>query len=153
MVRILVLIVFILHPIYSFGDYTDYGDGKIRDNLTNLVWQKCSKDLNNDSTCSGSVANTSWVDAISYCENLTLGGHSDWRLPNVNELLSINDSSAVNPSINTYFFPNTFNGNYWSSSTNIVWTGLRTLVDFSSGYITHYGSTSSPVGVRCVRGP
>ena len=32
---------------------------------------------------------TAWHDALAYCENLDLGGHDDWRLPNVKELQSI----------------------------------------------------------------
>lgn len=33
----------------------------------------------------------SWENALSYCENLTQTGHSDWRLPNAKELHTIVD--------------------------------------------------------------
>jgi hypothetical protein len=27
-----------------------------------------------------------WLDAIGYCEQLSLNGHDDWRLPNIKEI-------------------------------------------------------------------
>ena len=30
-----------------------------------------------------------WNDAINYCKNLNEGGHSDWRLPNIDELRTL----------------------------------------------------------------
>jgi len=30
-----------------------------------------------------------WYDAVDYCKNLKEGGHSDWRLPNIDELRTL----------------------------------------------------------------
>ena len=58
-----------------------------------------------------------WEESIAYCDGLTLGGYSDWRLPNINEwyTLSTYDNSASQyPNV----FVNIVNGEkYWSSTT------------------------------------
>jgi hypothetical protein len=35
-----------------------------------------------------------WNEATNYCRNLQLAGHSDWRLPRINELQAIYDLKA-----------------------------------------------------------
>lgn len=40
-------------------------------------------------------ANIKWPDAVDYCENLELAGHTDWRLPSLAELESLYDPDAV----------------------------------------------------------
>ena len=91
-----------------------------------------------------------WEAAISYCEVLTLGGHSDWRLPNINELKSIIDRSMVNPAIvNT--FTNTY-GSYWSSTTTYEGNKNNTwIVYFSNGSVNSNNSKGGYARVRCVR--
>jgi hypothetical protein len=56
---------------------TDCDGGKL-DTSTNLCWQNPP-----------SASLMLWSDAISYCDNLDLGGHTDWRLPNIEELISL----------------------------------------------------------------
>ncbi|HSW63111.1 MAG TPA: DUF1566 domain-containing protein [Dissulfurispiraceae bacterium] len=81
------------------------------DNLTGLMWSK-NADLPNGVM--------TWNDAIDYANNLPLCGHSDWRLPNVNELNSI--INANEPDSTTWLvaqgFINVRVGSfYWSSTT------------------------------------
>jgi len=40
-----------------------------------------------------------WQDALAASENLNLAGHSDWRLPDINELRSLVDYSRTNRTI------------------------------------------------------
>ncbi len=56
---------------------TDCAGGKL-DTTTNLCWQDPPLE-----------ESTMWYFAISYCDDLELGGHSDWRLPDINELISL----------------------------------------------------------------
>jgi len=39
-------------------------------------------------------ANIKWPEAVEYCSELTLAGHSDWRLPTMRELESLHDPDA-----------------------------------------------------------
>ena len=64
------------------GRFVDNGDGTITDLATGLMWQKAD---------SGMTLN--WEEALEYSEELELGGHDDWRLPNVKELQGILDYS------------------------------------------------------------
>jgi hypothetical protein len=108
--------------------YTDNGNGTIIDNVTGLIWQKCSMGFNNDVGCTddGDTNNNTatWANAITYCENLTLGGSSDWRLPGIKQLRSLVDYSRYNPSINN-LFPNTVANGYWSSSPSSAIPAMR----------------------------
>jgi Protein of unknown function (DUF1566) len=60
--------------------YRDNGDGTVSDLVTRLTWQKAHN-----------AERLNQVDASAACESLRLGGHDDWRLPNVKELESIVD--------------------------------------------------------------
>ena len=73
--------------------YTDNGDGTVTDNVTGLTWAQ-----------SLSESSMSWKDAVEYCENLTLGGYDDWRLPSLKELWSIRDYSMGWPWVDTEYF-------------------------------------------------
>lgn len=38
--------------------------------------------------------NIKWPEAVDYCAELTLAGHSDWRLPTLDELENLHDPDA-----------------------------------------------------------
>jgi hypothetical protein len=112
---------------------TDNGDGTVTDNVTGRMWQQ--EDDNQ---------RRFWIEALGYCENLTLAGHTDWRLPDIKELFTIRK--------NIFFFPGTDMYFYWSSSTNGFYTSLACVVDFVNGYATTHGNKAlNDFSVRCVR--
>jgi ribonuclease BN (tRNA processing enzyme) len=83
---------------YGTNNFVDNGNQTITDNATGLTWTK-----------SDSGVGKNWQEALSYCESLTIGGESDWRLPNTKELQGIVDysrspqttnSAAINPIFN-----------------------------------------------------
>jgi Protein of unknown function (DUF1566) len=122
------------------NQFTDNADGTVKDNLTGLTWQK--------------VPNTStltWEQALVYAEGLTLGSASDWRLPNIKELESINDERLVNPSVNSTIFSTIGTKNYWSSTTLPNQTTRAWYLSTQFG-ITTYDLKTSTLNVIAVRG-
>jgi len=70
--------------------YIDNGDGTVTDTSSGLTWMRCSYGQEWDEVegeCNGTPEQLFWAGALNYAENLTYAGSSDWRLPNVHELL------------------------------------------------------------------
>ncbi len=130
----------------------------VTDNVTTLVWQGCAAGLQGNDCTEDDPAVTgtgeaefAWADTLVYCENLTWGGTSDWRLPSVKELMSIVDHSRFNPAIDITAFPATPSSTFWTSSSRANYTTDAWLVYFSYG-----DSDTAPKPntylARCVRG-
>jgi hypothetical protein len=126
-------------PTTIAAHFTDNGNGTITDNLTNLVWQKT---LNQTAL--------TWEDALKYAENLTFVTASDWRLPNIKELQSLNDESVVKPSMNKTFFPTVGVTKFWSSTSLPNATTKAWYLNTQYG-ITTYDEKSIANYVICVR--
>ncbi len=151
----MVWIVFLFCVSLWGAPYTDNGNGTVTDSGKGLIWQKCTAGrgttLGNCST--GSATTYTWSNAITYCEGLTLGGRSDWRLPNINELRSIVDyTKSTSPAIDSTAFPNTQSAGYWSSSTYSPITTKVWAVYFAFGEVFTVDKTDLYY-VRCVTGP
>jgi len=131
------------------GSFTDNGNGTVTDGVTNLMWQQCSDGLSTG--CTGTAATVTWNNAIVYCEGLSLGGFTDWRLPNVKELKSIADTTKSRPAIDAVYFPNTIALRYWSSTSYAADTTNAWFVYFDDGFADGIGK-STVFYVRCVRG-
>jgi hypothetical protein len=114
--------------------YTVSQDGlTVTDNVTGLMWQRCSAGLSGTGCSTGSAATMTWANAITYCDGLSFGGHADWRLPDEYELQGIIHYGRYNPAIDTTAFPGTLAGGYWSSSTYAGYTNAAWNVHFSYG--------------------
>ncbi len=124
----------------GFNNFVVNGDGTITDPTTGLMWQQAS--------ASGTYT---WAQGLSYCENLSLGGYSDWRMPTIKELASIVDLSKSSPAVNPEFFPDTQPSNYWSSTTSIDDPYRACYLYFKNGGDGGYIKYSS-YSVRAVRG-
>ena len=117
------------------------GDHTVTDLATGLIWQQDE-----------GPAEMTWEDALASARALNLGGHTDWRLPNIKELQSLNDETRTNPSINREAFPDAQPVEYWSSTTLFGRDSSRAWVmDFRLGIGTYTDKTARR-RVRCVRG-
>jgi hypothetical protein len=127
---------------YPDQSFTDNNDGTITDNVTGLMWQKEDDNY---------ASSTGTDSGIIYCEEFSLGGYSDWRLPNIKELRSLIDYSKSSPAIDTDYFPNTKSVAY-KTSTNLSGAlhAYDWYVTFSNGE-SHFNAGFQHF-VRCVRG-
>lgn len=125
------------------GDFIrDDSKEVVLDASTNLLWQD-----NNDSK----TLTKTWNEAITYCEGLELGGYSDWRLPNLNELYSLLDSSKYNPALSSVFANVVSYYDYWSSTSRAGNSYSAWTVTFSNGSVFYYNPKTTSYYVRCVR--
>jgi len=122
------------------GFYRNGSTNIVSDTKTLLQWQD---NINVQYT---------WNDAIDYCRDLALGGHNDWRLPNINELSTLVDYTKASPSMSNVFAYNKSEG-YWSSTSNV---NNNTTYSEAWGVYFFIGSQSQTrkyynLYVRCVR--
>jgi hypothetical protein len=82
---IIVVIGLSVGPALATGRFVDNGDGTVTDVITGLMWA---------ATDNGSPI--SWPDARRYCQNYIGGGHTDWRMPTLDELSSLYDPDVTN---------------------------------------------------------
>ena len=144
------------------GRYTDHEDGTVSDNRTGLMWMKCiygqAHNLS-DNSCGGTGAGAggTWQEAFAKAAAINEGvgtfGYTDWRLPNMKELLSLVDLSSFQPPINQAIFPNTDGQSQWTSTLSAQDGGDAALAvglgaDPEFGLL---GKTTTTTRVRLVR--
>ncbi len=138
---------------YTIGDDGTYTLGRERsftrnnekeivtDNITKLQWQ--------DDEIVKTVK-VNWATATTTtCQNLTLGGYSDWRLPSIEELESIVNYGAFAPAKYSEFLNMSYN-NYWSSHSDVEDSIFAWYVNFYEGNNTLTFKSDSSY-IRCVR--
>lgn len=116
-------------------------NGIATDSATGLVWQDDSEAKTNKKE---------WKSAKAYCENLTLGGYNDWRLPNVFELSTLLDNTKSKEPyvVDGIKYIDSFY--YWSSTIYTELISHAWDVDFYYGHDNAYNKTNNYY-VRCVR--
>lgn len=148
-------IMFAIAPAYSVQFYNNEsmvpstspashfqnnGDGTVSDKSTGLMWKQCSEG-HSGALCLGPTAMHDWKTAIEVAHSAVFAGHSDWRLPNINELRSIVEERCAHPAINLVVFPNTASTYYWSSSPSALNEDESYDVNFNWGSAGSYSRT------------
>jgi len=127
------------------GRFVDNDDGTILDTCTGLLWQKVP-------------VSRDWQGALHYCEDLELGEYSDWRLPNVLELVTLVDYAGGlcnGPGVDTIHtaFGMERYGTTWTSTTTACSPDFAWYVQFHEGEIGRQVPKTLARWVRAVRGP
>ena len=120
--------------------FKDNGDGTVTDNYSGLTWQKVQ-----------SPNSMTWEEALIYANGLSLTGKSDWRVPNIKELQSLNDEKLMKPSFNKTFFPGILSGNFWSSTSQVNSPARAWDLNVEYGIVS-YNDKTVRENVLCVRG-
>ncbi len=109
----------------------------VKDNLTGLVWTKDYK------------FSVKWDEASAYCENLDYAGLTNWRLPDIKELISL--VKIDNPKGTAVTdFPAMPKEGFWSKTMvkkdpNSAWD-----IKFMSGMVSKDSMHNRRYNARCV---
>ncbi len=143
------------------GRFVDNNNGTVTDKQTGLIWLKdgaCVQFYSGDATGANYRPWATAVDSANqlangYCGLSDGSAAGDWRLPNVNELLSLIDRASSAPAFPTGcpLAGTTVSSWYWSSTTLANNTDYAWLVEFGYGDDT-YTYKSYGYYMRAVRG-
>ncbi len=112
--------------------------GMVRDNVTGLIWAN-KKD---DGSLHDKDKNYPWHRVedrfIAQLNAESFGGCNNWRVPTVKELSSLvdADSPSPGPTIDTNYFQNVQDSEYWSSTPRRNST-MRWAVNFRNGHVSY----------------
>ncbi len=94
---------------------------KVYHSTSGLEWSRCvvGQTWNNTTeTCDGDGERLTWQAALQLSNTYKVGNHTDWRVPNLKELVSLVQRSCVEPAIDLTIFPATPSDSYWTSTPN-----------------------------------
>jgi hypothetical protein len=112
----------------------------MKDSVTGLVWQiEPEKKVKTQ------------AEAVTYCDELQLGGQTDWRLPTRLEFVSLLDLGMGSGYALPAQIPLAATGTYWTASATAKEADQFYIVNDQDGTWT-LGVASTTFGARCVRG-
>lgn len=163
---------FIKKTVSDEGDITagfskDISLGVVKDDIYKLMWQDSyGKGMPMPPLVIPSLEEQNshdkpmtYAEAVRYCDDLNFAGFDDWRLPTINELLSITDDTRFEPAINKAFKNVAYKindkgekiyGRYWSSTKYADDSSNAWFVNFRDGD-GDWSDISLRYFVRCVR--
>ncbi len=156
--------------------YIVYNNGTVKDIKTGLIWKRCAEGLSGADCSQGKAIEYTWQKAMDHAKQVRFAGHSDWRLPTIEELRtlvycsngvsqerarhkscsglgwSIYDKNPYQrPAINQIAFPQTKSSYYWSASSFVSYPTYAWYVGFYNGNVNAINKSNN-LRVRLVRG-
>ncbi len=129
--------------ISRFVVLKDLDGAAVFDKETGRVWEQ-----------SPSTATFVWDNALPHCYTLEIGGRKGWRLPTIEELASLVDTSQSNPALpagNPFSNVQSAGSLYSSATTDTVFSSFAWKVGFATGGVVVNGKDVANF-VWCVRG-
>ena len=133
----------------TFTRFIVNADQTVTDHYTGLIWPQ-EGGTPTVGTCAGGSMN--WDNAFNYVSCLNANsylGHSDWRLPHKDELLSLVTNGGTAPFsdwLNTQGFTGVLSSYYWSSQTSPSDQTVASALYFNHG--TVYGFYKGNTGLH-----
>ena len=128
---------------------TNFNSQAVLDRETGLVWQQAS-----------GTQNINWFDAMAACRNALTGGRLGWRVPNIDELMTLSVVPSLGGEIT---FPP---GNPFTINLGLFWSATSDPANFANALVgipqrsldaggtpTTTQSKNFTAQVWCVRGP
>ena len=131
--------------------FTDNGDGTVTDQRTGLMWMRCPVGQRWKAyQCHGKAVALDIEKFQKKLRNRKYAGHTDWRIPEIDELSTITELARINPAINVTIFPNTPAKSFWSNTVFSNDTRKYWQVQFLYGD-NHVDNKSVKAHLRLVR--
>jgi Protein of unknown function (DUF1566) len=121
-----------------------FDDQAVFDKETGVVWQRTPSNVVFD-----------WGAAVQVCYGVEVGGRKGWRLPTIEELMSLVDTSQSPALPAGHPFQGVLTGDddvYWSSTTAGSNPALALAVQFAGGALVIAAKASLEPRLWCVRG-
>jgi len=140
---------------HRFKVLSQFGGAAVLDKETGRVWEQSPSTDTFCWTASASCPGTGLApDALSYCYQLQVGGRKGWRVPTIEELASLVDTSqgsSTTPALPAGHPFNVLPTPHWSATSNASDASRAWAVGFATGNVFRVLKTASRE-VWCVRG-
>lgn len=140
--------------------FVDNGNGTVTDTRTNLMWMRCAEGQKwTGAACIGEAKEFSFEAAQAVRRDFA--GFNDWRLPTLDELMSIVEPSRTIPTVDTnvfygcetspLFWTSTLDGGVWHvsfysgagySATNVARDRVRLVRSVTAPKVAHFACNS-----------
>ena len=135
-----------------WSDVTTTGDGVTASTCTASAANCSYKDkISGQEWHNADNTNRTWSAALSYCDNLTYNGKTDWRLPTEKEILEANTHGIMSTAGATNWISLVdLRSLYWSATSSAAIQGNAWQVSIGTGDVG-YDAKYSTIRVICVR--